>query len=48
MIADSVPFNRSILYGIQHGSENNVQAIYSSTAYWYERATPAARASIKP
>jgi hypothetical protein len=38
MIADSVPFQRSILYEIQHGPQNNVQAVYSSTAYWYGRS----------
>jgi hypothetical protein len=38
-IADSVPFDRSILYEIQHGSINNVPALYSSTAYWYQRRT---------
>jgi hypothetical protein len=41
MIADAVPFDSSILYEIQHGPENNVQARYSSTAYWYQR--PSAR-----
>jgi hypothetical protein len=40
MIADSVPFSRSIIYEIQHGPDNNEQAIYSSTAYWYERSLP--------
>jgi hypothetical protein len=37
MISDDVPFSRSIVYEIQHGPENNVQANYSSTAYWYQR-----------
>jgi hypothetical protein len=37
MLADSVPFQRSILYEIQHGPINNIRAIYSSTAYWYQR-----------
>jgi Protein of unknown function (DUF2961) len=38
-IADSVPFDRSILYEIQHGSKNHAAAVYSSTAYWYQRRT---------
>jgi Protein of unknown function (DUF2961) len=37
MIADAVPFSHSILYEIQHGSRNLIDAIYSSTAYWYQR-----------
>ncbi len=41
-IADSVPFDRSILYEIQHGSANSIPAVYSSTAYWYQRRTPGA------
>jgi hypothetical protein len=37
LLADAVPFSRSIDYGIEHGNQNTVQAIYSSTAFWYER-----------
>jgi D-arabinan exo alpha-(1,3)/(1,5)-arabinofuranosidase (non-reducing end) len=37
MLADSVPFTSSINYGIEHGSQNTVGALYSSTAFWYER-----------
>jgi hypothetical protein len=40
-IADSVPFDRSILYEIQQGS-TNISAEYSSTAYWYQRGTASA------
>lgn len=36
MIADAVPFTRSILYEIQHGDRDRANAIYSSTAYWYQ------------
>jgi hypothetical protein len=36
MIADEVSFNSSILYEIQHGPEDQIQARYSSTAYWYQ------------
>jgi hypothetical protein len=39
MIADGVPYSRSLLYEIQHGPENNVTAGYSSTAYLYERGS---------
>jgi hypothetical protein len=37
MLADSVPFSQSINYGIEHGNQNTVPAIYSSTAFWYAR-----------
>jgi hypothetical protein len=37
MLADSVPFTSSINYGIEHGNQNAVPAIYSSTAFWYQR-----------
>ena len=37
MLADSIPFNQSINYGIEHGNQNTVPAIYSSTAFWYAR-----------
>jgi hypothetical protein len=37
MLADAVPFSRSILYEIQHGPRNIIDATYSSTAYWYQR-----------
>ena len=42
MIADSVPFTRSLRYEIQHGPSDIIQAVYSSTAYWYERRGPTA------
>jgi hypothetical protein len=37
MIIDAVPFARSLRYSIQHGPKNNMDAIYGSTAYWYQR-----------
>ena len=37
LIADAIPFSSSIDLGIEHGSENSVQAVYSSTAFWYGR-----------
>jgi hypothetical protein len=37
MLADSVPFRESILYEIEHGTRNAINAIYSTTAYWYQR-----------
>jgi hypothetical protein len=37
MLADAVPFSRSILYRIEHGNRNTVPAVYGSTAYWYQR-----------
>ncbi|HZU61480.1 MAG TPA: glycoside hydrolase family 172 protein, partial [Solirubrobacteraceae bacterium] len=37
MIAEAIPFSSSINYGIEHGNQNRVQAVYSSTAYSYQR-----------
>ena len=37
MLADAVPFSRSILYEIQNGASDGPSATYSSTAYWYQR-----------
>jgi Protein of unknown function (DUF2961) len=38
LVADAVPFDRSIRYEIEHGPRNEVKALYGSTAYWYQRA----------
>jgi len=38
MIGDQVPFNKSIIFSIEHGPANDWQAWYSSTAYWYGTA----------
>jgi len=35
MIADAVPFASALRFGIEHGPVDDVQATYSSTAYWY-------------
>jgi len=44
MIADAVPFQSGITFGIEHGPIDNMPAEYSSTAYWYGFAKePAAR-----
>ncbi len=37
MLADAVPFRRSLRFGIEHGPMNDVDAVYSSTAFWYQR-----------
>lgn len=37
MIEDAVPFGSSLTFGIEHGGTDDVQADYSSTAYWYGR-----------
>jgi hypothetical protein len=37
MLAEAIPFTSSIDFGIEHGTENTVQGLYSSTAYWYKR-----------
>lgn len=34
-LADEVSFRTAIAFGIQHGPVNDVQADYSSTAFWY-------------
>jgi hypothetical protein len=34
-IEDAIPFSRSIRFTIEHGSGNNIQADYSSVAYYY-------------
>ncbi|HEY2674211.1 MAG TPA: DUF2961 domain-containing protein [Rugosimonospora sp.] len=39
MIADAVPFNTQLTFGIEHGSVDDVAANYSSTAYWYGQDT---------
>ncbi len=38
-LADAVPFQNSILIGIQHGGIDEIPATYSSTAFWYGRGT---------
>lgn len=35
MVADAVPFESSLRFSIEHGSNNTIPADYSSTAYWY-------------
>jgi Protein of unknown function (DUF2961) len=30
-----VTFRSSLRFGIEHGPDNEVDAVYSSTAYWY-------------
>ena len=39
MLTDAVPFGSSLTFSIEHGSVDEVQADYSSTAYWYGRST---------
>lgn len=34
-LAEAVPFHSSIAFGIQHGGVNEIDADYSSTAFWY-------------
>jgi hypothetical protein len=40
MLADAVPFRRSLRFGIEHGPVNDVDAAYSSTAFWYRQRRP--------
>ncbi|MGV9386251.1 glycoside hydrolase family 172 protein [Nonomuraea sp. NPDC003707] len=35
MIGDAVPFAGSLTFDIEHGWTNDVEGVYSSTAYWY-------------
>lgn len=37
MLADAVPFHSSLTFGIEHGTRDETQSKYSSTAYWYGR-----------
>ncbi|TDE56974.1 DUF2961 domain-containing protein [Nonomuraea mesophila] len=43
MIGDAVPFGSSITFDIEHGWTNNVEGVYSSTAYWYGSGRASAR-----
>jgi len=45
MLADAVPFASSLTFGIEHGSVDDVQANYASTAYWYGRDAVAEQTS---
>lgn len=38
MLADAVPFSNQINFGTEHGSTDNVPAVYGSTSYWYGRS----------
>lgn len=40
-LADAVSFRDSLVFGIQHGSVNDIQADYAVTAFWYGRARTA-------
>ncbi|RVX41608.1 DUF2961 family protein [Nonomuraea polychroma] len=42
MIGDAVPFGSSLTFDIEHGWTNDVEGVYSSTAYWYGRDQAAA------
>ncbi|QFY10419.1 DUF2961 domain-containing protein [Nonomuraea phyllanthi] len=35
MIGDAVPFAGALTFDIEHGWTNDVEGVYSSTAYWY-------------
>ncbi len=39
LIAEAVPYGSNITFGIEHGETDNIPATYSSTAYYYGRAT---------
>jgi len=45
MLTDAVPFSSSLTFGIEHGGMDDVQADYSSTAYWYGRDADAQQTS---
>lgn len=40
MLGDSVPFDSSIDFGIEHGGVDDVAATYDSTAFWYGKTQP--------
>ena len=37
LIADAVPFQRSLRFTLEHGDRNRVAGVYSTTALWYGR-----------
>ncbi|MBF8192535.1 DUF2961 domain-containing protein [Nonomuraea sp. K274] len=41
MIGDAVPFGSALTFDIEHGWTNDVEGVYSSTAYWYGADRPA-------
>jgi Protein of unknown function (DUF2961) len=43
LLAEAVPFASSIALGIEHGGHDDVQATYSSTAFWYGQDRPQLR-----
>lgn len=43
MLADAVPFARSLDFTIEHGWIDNIDSVYSSTAFWYGTPTPSGR-----
>ncbi len=45
LLTDAVPFHSSLTFGIEHGPVDDVQATYSSTAYWYGRDTAVQRST---
>ena len=42
LLADAIPFDSSISFGMEHGGTDDVAANYSSTAFWYGQGTAAA------
>jgi hypothetical protein len=47
-ITDPIPFQRHIIVDIDHGYTNQVQADYSSVAYWYQSEPHAPFAELPP
>jgi hypothetical protein len=43
MLADAVPFDADLAFGIEHGGANDVAGYYASTVYWYGAGWPTAR-----
>jgi hypothetical protein len=43
LLAEAVPFARSIAFGIEHGGHDDAAATYSSTAFWYGQDRPQLR-----
>jgi hypothetical protein len=44
LVGDAIPFQSSLRFGIEHGPGNEIDAVYSSTAYWYS----APRRALRP
>jgi hypothetical protein len=45
LLADAIPFESSLRFGMEHGGWNDMPAAYSTVAYWYGREERALRST---